>query len=120
VIAAPVVTTTYTVTDVECEVSATVRIVVTDTEINIPNVITPNGDGINDGILIRAAGYTSYSLAIYDRWGNKKWSANAPTEWRGLDMNNNELSTGTYIYTLEIKRADGVTINRNGVINLLR
>lgn len=40
-----------------------------DFGIYIPNVFSPNGDGINDQFTIYSPTYTLKQIAIYDRWG---------------------------------------------------
>ncbi len=37
--------------------------------VNIPNVFTPNQDGINDALVIEAEHLLSYELVIFDKWG---------------------------------------------------
>ncbi|MDH6254045.1 gliding motility-associated-like protein [Chryseobacterium sp. H1D6B] len=79
---------------------------------NIPNMISPNGDGINDKWKI--AGLENYfgtEVNVYDRKGilvfkeiiNKK-----PLEWNGR-LNGNPISTGSYWYTIKV--SDGRIYN---------
>lgn len=35
----------------------------------IPNVFTPNGDGVNDNYCINVTGANQYHIQIFDRWG---------------------------------------------------
>jgi gliding motility-associated-like protein len=57
----------------------------------IPNVITPNGDGKNDFLVIDKA-LKSSNISIYNRWGQNSFSAsNYDNRWDGAD-----LATGTY------------------------
>ncbi|MCK6695393.1 MAG: gliding motility-associated C-terminal domain-containing protein, partial [Thermoanaerobaculia bacterium] len=74
----------------------------------IPNVITPNGDGINDYLEIPCLEtdlYPNNSLVIYNQWGDKVYQAapykNDPTNaWQGtLDGKAGQpLPDGTYFY----------------------
>jgi gliding motility-associated-like protein len=74
----------------------------------IPNIITPNGDGINDYLEIPCLDtelYPNNSLIIYNQWGDKVFEAspysNDPlTVWRGT-LNGEEgkdLPDATYFY----------------------
>src|SRR5207249_2403487 len=40
-------------------------------DIEIPNVISPNNDGINDFFIIKGMGSEAWKLIIYSRWGEK-------------------------------------------------
>ena len=62
----------------------------------VPNVITPNGDGINDHLEIESL--TSVSLNIYDRHGNLVHkAATYQNDWNG-----GELPAGVYYYGVKI------------------
>ena len=73
----------------------------------IPNVITPNGDGINDYFVISEKGsnkpinsyFESSELIIFNRWGRKVLdSKNYQNDWDG-----GNLPDGTYFYVLKCK-----------------
>lgn len=54
--------------------SDTVFVVEPDcSEFEIPNIITPNGDGFND-TFVAVCGDGRWSLVVYDRWGNMVYS----------------------------------------------
>jgi gliding motility-associated-like protein len=36
----------------------------------VPNAFTPNGDHLNDFFAAKGEGITSFSMNIFDRWGN--------------------------------------------------
>jgi gliding motility-associated-like protein len=79
-LARPLQHTTYFLTAIDdngCEVLDSVRINVRDVrdEIFIPNVFSPNYDGINDLFLPLgdASTYVIESGAVFDRWGNEIW-----------------------------------------------
>jgi hypothetical protein len=62
----------------------------------IQNVVTSNGDGKNDHFLL-PPGVESSSLLIYNRWGEKVFSAE---EYQN-DWPSENLSAGVYFYTLQ-------------------
>lgn len=58
-----------------------------DHYIYFPNVFTPNGDQLNDTFFPVRDGIKSYSLEIYDRWGQKVYNGIAQKsyhEWDGV------------------------------------
>ncbi|MFP7655102.1 DUF7948 domain-containing protein [Chryseobacterium proteolyticum] len=79
---------------------------------NIPNAITPNGDGINDKWKIRGLeNYTGTEVGIYDRRGIpvfKDIISKKPFEWDGK-YNSLPLPTGSYWYIIKV--SDGRLYN---------
>lgn len=70
-------------------------------DIVVPNVITPNGDGINDIFIIKTSGLKDYELTIWNRWGNKVFSStSAVNHWDGK-VNGNSAPDGVYFYILK-------------------
>jgi len=106
-VASPSVTTTYTVTgtdDAGCSLDRTITI---NTEIpcadfTIPNVFTPNNDGINDDFVINVLNASSYNITIYDRWGKQVFTSDSPTVyWNGrINSSNNLAPDGVYYYII--------------------
>jgi gliding motility-associated-like protein len=81
----------------------TVSSEVTFTEINsttsiLPNVFTPNGDGMNDRLEFVGIDNTQeYSIQIFNRWGTKIYEGtDALAHWDGNGSNE-----GTYFYILK-------------------
>jgi gliding motility-associated-like protein len=72
---------------------------------NIVNVITPNGDGINDVIDYSAlSSKKDLTFAIYDRYGAKIYQADKDNgyKWDGT-VAGKKLTTGTYWYSVSWK-----------------
>jgi gliding motility-associated-like protein len=89
-------------------------------DINVPNIITPNNDGINDAFFIKTAGIKSYQLVIVNRWGNVVFKSTDPQIiWDGT-IDGQQASEGVYFYTLNVssstkdyKFQGNVTLIRN-------
>jgi gliding motility-associated-like protein len=66
----------------------------------VPNVITVNGDGINDALIItNLEDFDKVSLRVFNRWGNLLYENSAyQNDWKGTDSNGNRLSEGVYFY----------------------
>jgi len=78
------------------------HVVVVDEGILIPNVFTPNGDGINDQFYIPNSGVKDFYIEIYDRWGLKMFEANASEiRWDGRTLAGKMASDGTYYFVLK-------------------
>lgn len=91
-------------------------VTVTGDDIFIPNIITPNGDGKNDKLIVPGISrYPNSSLFIYNRWGNMVYqSKNYQNEWTGEGLNE-----GTYYYILKLNTPTGER-SYKGWIELLR
>ena len=79
-------------------------------DIYVPNVFSPNGDGINDGFFV-SFGSDIQLLAldgtIYDRWGNLVYHSDALTfVWDG-NFAEESVMPGVYVYTIKVKYTDG-------------
>ena len=91
------------------------------TDITIPNVFTPNGDGINDEFLVKASNLANFSCSIYNSWGilMYQWS-NVNTGWNGKDKSGAASTDGTYFYVISYTDNTGKTNSKNGFFQLLR
>ncbi|AEV33974.1 hypothetical protein Oweho_3019 [Owenweeksia hongkongensis DSM 17368] len=73
-------------------------------ELIVPNVFTPNGDGINDCFYVSGKeGFAEcFDLSIYNRWGERVFESTNPEDcWTG-----EEHSDGTYFYVLRIGKEE--------------
>ena len=69
--------------------------------IEIPNIITPNNDNVNDFFKIKNLEYfPNTSVSIFNRWGTKLYeNANYKNEW-----NADGISDGTYFYIISVSK----------------
>ncbi len=86
-------------------------------EIEIPNVITPNGDGFNDVLVIKNLDkYADNNLLIADRAGKIVYDKNSyQNDW---DAQN--LPDGTYYYILSYKNKNNSKGVIKGLITIIR
>ena len=70
----------------------------------IPNVFTPNGDGVNDRWQIRnLKDYPDCRVEIFNRYGQSVYTSTGYThEWNG-ELNGKPLPAGTYYYIINQK-----------------
>ncbi|GAB3635885.1 hypothetical protein GCM10027422_14750 [Hymenobacter arcticus] len=105
--AAPLVTTTYTLSAGAGGCASSDQVTVTvRPPIRIPNAFTPNGDGRDDTWQIEfIEQYPENTVSIFNRWGNRVFSVNnysRANEWRG-DINGQPAPVGTYYYVVVTK-----------------
>lgn len=83
----------------------------------IPNVFTPNGDGVNDVFTIPGLeNYNGNQLTIMNRWGATVYDKkDYKNEWDGEKLNE-----GTYFYLLKVQTTPGKWTVYKGYITLLR
>ena len=111
--------------------------VVIEQDLIFPNVITPNGDGINDVFAIENLntnineedpdGYRNNRLLIHDRWGNKVYDAkNYDTYAKdgtiypgNMMFDGSGLSDGVYYYSFQYK-GKAKTVTYNGSLTIIR
>lgn len=85
-------------------------------DIVIPNVFTPNGDGYNDFLVFKNLEFIDNNLQVFNRWGTKIYEKeNYKNEWDG-----DGVSDGTYYFILEIKNYDDSIEVHKGTITILR
>lgn len=86
----------------------------------IPNVFTPNGDGINDFFEIKTEGLTNISGEIYNRWGEQVYTWNGIPYWDGK-KNGKTLTAGVYFYIIRAESlCDNKLFEKNGAFSLIR
>jgi len=86
----------------------------------IPTAFSPNGDGINDFLVILGEGIISVNLDVYNRWGEKVYQTVNPLDkWDGK-VNGQEVQSGVYAYKIYVVMSDGEEINQSGNITIMR
>jgi gliding motility-associated-like protein len=79
--------------------------VIPDSPLLVPNVISPNNDGLNDLFEIDNL-QENTEVIILNRWGNVVFSStNYQNNWDGKDTSGKELADGVYTYKYKTKDA---------------
>lgn len=108
-----------------CDTTISHDIVVKVVDLKIPNVFTPNSDGINDKFEITIKGnsgvdwreaYLSNEFVVLDRWGKKVYQQ---LNYLSGDWDGANLSDGTYFYILKCQGQFGDDVFK-GAITILR
>jgi gliding motility-associated-like protein len=90
---------------VGCTLELTARVPM-DLDIFIPNVMTPNDDGVNDVFFIRNLSQSGVNkLVITNRWGKEVYSSNSYNNtWKGENA-----VDGVYFYRLQVNDSAPIT-----------
>lgn len=93
-----------------------------DCVVDVPNVLTPNGDGINDQLLVTNAGCILYGTwYIYNRWGNLVYSSqDVAAGWNATDNSGKPVSDGVYYYVLDVMKPGTVQEIRQGFLQVIQ
>lgn len=101
-----------------CVLQAMVHVVMETCGVVIPNVFSPNGDGINDTWL-PSGEFAVANAQIWNRWGNLVFVGNvARGGWDGRTPAGMRCNDGTYFYVLEIASGDGASERYSGTFQL--
>lgn len=94
--------------DLACSTSDSATIEVSlvgvDTNLAVPNVITPNSDGVNDTWrLTGTTEWDEFHIILYNRWGVKVFETAVSTFDWGADYDGKILTPGVYFYQVEAR-----------------
>jgi gliding motility-associated-like protein len=86
--------------------SADMTVVLTDVDVDclrIPNVFTPNGDGVNDTWeIVNIEMFPAAEVRIFNRWGQQLFSSKGYAEpWDG-SYRGHFVPAGTYMYVIDL------------------
>jgi gliding motility-associated-like protein len=123
---------TYTLTLIAyngngCNDTTTSTIVVSDIDvvlppsIVIPNVFTPNKDGVNDLFYPVLTSFKEMTCTIYDRWGVMVYELKElQDKWSGENVHGKEVPAGSYFYVFTGVDINGKNYVRKGYVTLSR
>jgi gliding motility-associated-like protein len=87
----------------------------------LPNVFSPNNDGINDEFVITLVGAKQFKLQIIDRWGIKVFESNqVEKSWDGRTLTGIPCLAGTYYYILRAIDTRDSLQQKQGFLELIR
>jgi gliding motility-associated-like protein len=86
----------------------------------VPNAFTPNGDGLNDVLLVYGTTIATMEIRIYNQWGQMIFeSKDKGRGWDGT-VSGKPQPVGVYNYILRATLQDGTTIQKRGTITIVR
>ncbi|MGB0805526.1 MAG: gliding motility-associated C-terminal domain-containing protein [Salibacteraceae bacterium] len=93
-----------------------------ETHAEMPNIFTPNDDGINDLFTpVYIVGISEMRTQIFDRWGKVVYETNdLEINWNGKNKNEELVSDGTYYWVINIIGLDAEKFQQTGTVTLVR
>lgn len=89
-------------------------------DVFIPQIFSPNGDGLNDILFAMGNRFDSFLFIIYNRWGEKVFqSTDVKIGWDGT-FRGVPAQEGVYVYYIEGEIKENGVITRKGDITLVR
>jgi gliding motility-associated-like protein len=90
----------------------------------VPNVITPNNDGLNDvwRVVTQSDCWRTWKTQIYNRWGSLIWESEDPDAvWNASNSGSTYfVSDGIYVYTITGVAWNNKPIQKSGNITIMR
>ncbi|MDZ4846966.1 MAG: gliding motility-associated C-terminal domain-containing protein [Chitinophagales bacterium] len=88
--------------------------------IYVPNVFTPNGDGVNDVLHVQGSAIKRYKLHVFNRWGEMIFaSENITDSWDGT-YHGKELQPAVFAYDLFVEFTNRTIHRQQGSVTLLK
>lgn len=90
------------------------------TKLYIPDIFTPNNDGINDRFLVFAENVMEFDIFIFNRWGAEIFhSTSLANSWDGT-FKGTLCPLGVYYYQVSLRDLDGKVWNEKGTVTIMR
>lgn len=120
----PTETGTYRLTltdDNGCSASDSVNLVVIPCFGTITNVITPNGDNLNDRLTLPGTNYDDFTMRVFNRWGQEVFSTrNQALGWGGENAMGGKLGAGDYFVRISARFCTNRITERDFPVKLIR
>jgi gliding motility-associated-like protein len=104
-----------------CENNGILTIKEKCSNLELPNIFSPNGDNLNDKftpIIMKAI--NTFDFKVYNRWGNLLHESTSLLEWNGTNKNGKKSPPGTYFFILKYSDMDNKPYIKKSSISLLR
>ncbi|HVI46740.1 MAG TPA: gliding motility-associated C-terminal domain-containing protein [Chitinophaga sp.] len=86
----------------------------------IPNLFSPNGDGINDVEYVYGTAIAQLEFRIYNQWGQLIFTSKDQRQgWDGT-MGGQKQPVGVYVWIVRATMQDGTVITKKGNVTLMR
>jgi gliding motility-associated-like protein len=84
----------------------------------LPNAFSPNGDGLNDVFELNTIGITTYTMRVFNQWGQKVFEG-LNSSWDGT-FQGMECPAGVYMVLLSYTNKSGMQFETGNTLHLIR
>ena len=94
--------------DGDCDKDSTeIKVSIMESQLLVPNVFTPNGDGMNDEFRVLYRSLREYHIWVYNRWGKLVYESTDPSKgWDGMIYGRQPAAEGAYYYVIRALGTD--------------
>lgn len=86
--------------------STEITVNISTSDLRVPNVFTPNGDGLNDEFRVQYRSIVEFHCWVYNRWGRLVYEWTDPAKgWDGT-INGRPAPEGAYFYVIRARGSD--------------
>ncbi|SEA77116.1 gliding motility-associated C-terminal domain-containing protein, partial [Chitinophaga terrae (ex Kim and Jung 2007)] len=86
----------------------------------VPNLFSPNGDGMNDIMYVYGTSIAQLEFRIYNQWGQLVFTSKDQRQgWDGT-MSGQRQPVGVYVYIVKATMQDGTVVTKKGNVTLMR
>jgi gliding motility-associated-like protein len=86
----------------------------------IPNMFSPNGNGVDDNFMVYSTVMKTMHLMVFNQWGLKVFETNDPKGMWDGNYKGKPQAVGVYVYVITGALFDGTKVNQKGTFNLIR
>ncbi len=85
------------------------------------NVFTPNGDNVNDFLIVESSQLVDFQVVVLDRFNKTVFKSSDPGfRWDGTDLYGDPAPIGNYVYFITARDEDGKPINKYSTLRIER
>ena len=89
------------------------------TQLSVPTAFTPNDDGLNELFEIHGNHIVTFSMKIYNRWGEQLFESNSIDKHWDAFFESKKVKQDKYLYQIELIGEDGNAFKKCGAVEVI-